>query len=284
MWKASPVASLTALTKKKRKQFVWTQKCEECFQELKKRLTSAPVLIIPDVDAGNFVIYSDASKAELAAVLMQNGKVVAYASHQLKDHKRNYPMHDLELAAVVFALKIWRHYLYGNRCEIYTDHQSLKYILTQKELNMRQQRWLELVKDYDCEILYHPGKANRVVDALSRKSSGMLMSIGMLPKPLQREISDFNMEMITEKLSVLTLQSNLLESIKLHQENESFLLKAQLFGGKNKEFKTAADGVIYFKERICVSNFEFLKKQIMSEAHETPYLVHPRASKMYKDL
>ncbi|KAL4012974.1 hypothetical protein IC575_025123 [Cucumis melo] len=119
--------------------------------------------------SGNFVIYSDASKKGLGCVLMQQGKVVAYASRQLKIHEQNYPTHDLELAAVVFALKIWRHYLYGEKIQIYTDHKSLKYFFTQKELNLRQRRWLELVKDYDCEILYHPGKANVVADALSRK-------------------------------------------------------------------------------------------------------------------
>ncbi|KAL4010633.1 hypothetical protein IC575_030136 [Cucumis melo] len=107
----------------------------------------------------------------LGCVLMQRGKVVAYASRQLKSHEQNYPTHDLELAAVVFALKIWRHYLYGEKIQIFTDHKSLKYFFTQKELNMRQRRWLELVKDYDCEILYHPGKANVVADALSRKVS-----------------------------------------------------------------------------------------------------------------
>ncbi|KAL4011131.1 hypothetical protein IC575_028178 [Cucumis melo] len=114
---------------------------------------------------------SDASKKGLGCVLMQQGKVVAYASRQLKSHEQNYPTHDLELAVVVFALKIWRHYLYGEKIQIFTDHKSLKYFFTQKELNMRQRRWLELVKDYDCEILYHPGKANVVADALSRKVS-----------------------------------------------------------------------------------------------------------------
>ena len=118
---------------------------------------------------------------------MQNGKVIAYTSRQLKDHEKNYPTHDLELAAVVFALKIWRHYLYGAKCEVYTDHQSLKYIFTQKELNMRQRRWLELVKDYDIDIRYHPGKANKVADALSRKSSTSLMSLRSLMEPLQKE-------------------------------------------------------------------------------------------------
>ena len=113
------------------------------------------------------MIYSDASRKGLGCVLMQHGKVVAYASRQLKNYEQNYPTHDLELAAVVFALKIWRHYLYGERCEIYTDHKSLKYIYTQKELNLRQRRWLELIKDYDYSINYHAGKANVVADALS---------------------------------------------------------------------------------------------------------------------
>ena len=129
-------------------------------------MTSTPVLIVPE-DGEVFDIYSDASRTGLGAVLMQEGKVIVYASRQLKNHEQNYPTHDLELAAVVFTLKIWRHYLYGAQCRIYTDHQSLKYFFSQKELNMRQRRWLELVKDYDCEILYHPSKENRVADALS---------------------------------------------------------------------------------------------------------------------
>ncbi|KAL4026723.1 hypothetical protein IC575_015162 [Cucumis melo] len=161
---ASPLTQLT----RKGTPFVWSPACESSFQKLKQKLVTAPVLTVPD-GSGNFVIYSDASKKGLGCVLMQQGKVVAYASRQLKIHEQNYPTHDLELAAVVFALKIWRHYLYGEKIQIYTDHKSLKYFFTQKELNMRQRRWLELVKDYDCEILYHPGKANVVADALSRK-------------------------------------------------------------------------------------------------------------------
>ena len=126
---------LTKLTRKGAK-IEWTKECEDSFQELKQRLVSAPVLTIPTGD-GDFVIYSDASKEGLGCVLMQKGKVIAYASRQLKIHEKNYPTHDLELAAIIFALKIWRHYLYGERCAIYSDHKSLKYIFTQKELNMR---------------------------------------------------------------------------------------------------------------------------------------------------
>ena len=114
---------------------------------------------------------------------MQNDRVIAYASRHLKNHEENYPTHDLELAAVGFALKIWRHYLYGVPCRICTDHKSLQYIFTQKELNLRQRRWLELIKDYDCTIEYHPGKANVVADALSRRLESSLshMRSGYLP-------------------------------------------------------------------------------------------------------
>ena len=115
-------------------------------------------------------MYCDASRVGLGCVLMQNGKVIAYASRQLRRHELNYPTHDLEMAAVIFALKIWRHYLYSEKCEIYTDHKSLQYIQQQRDLNLKQRRWVELLKDYDCRILYHPGKANVVADALSRKS------------------------------------------------------------------------------------------------------------------
>ena len=103
--------------------------------------------------------------------------MVEYASRQLKPHEKNYPTHDLELAAIVFALKIWRHYLYGEKCFIYTDHKSLKYLPSQQELNLRQYRWMELIKDYDCVIDYHPGKANVVVDALSRKTVQTLLAL-----------------------------------------------------------------------------------------------------------
>ncbi|GJW14343.1 putative reverse transcriptase domain-containing protein [Tanacetum coccineum] len=158
---------MTKLTQKKVK-FEWGDKQEAAFQLLKQKLCSAPILALPE-GSEDFIAYCDASKKGLGAVLMQREKVISYASRQLKIHEKNYTTHDLELGAVVFALKIWRHYLYGTKCTVFTDHKSLQHILDQKELNMRQRRWLELLSDYDCDIRYHPGKANVVADALSRK-------------------------------------------------------------------------------------------------------------------
>ena len=123
------------------------------------------------------MIFNDASLNGLGYVLMQEGKVVTYASRQLNPHEKNYPTHDLELAAIVFALKIWRHDFYGEKCFIYTDHKSLKYLPSQRELNLRQRRWMELIKDYDCVIDYYPGKANVVADALSRKTMQTLRTL-----------------------------------------------------------------------------------------------------------
>jgi hypothetical protein len=150
----------------KNKDFNWTPECQASFEELKKRLTSAPVLIQPDA-CKTFDIYCDASRQGLGYVLIQGGRVVSYASHQLRKHEENYPIHDLELAALVHTLKIWMHYLIGHQCEIYSDHKSLKYICTQTDVNLKQQRWLELIKYYDLRINYHPDKANVIADALS---------------------------------------------------------------------------------------------------------------------
>ena len=138
-------APLTKLTRKDVK-YDWVDVCHQSFEELKGRLTSSSVLALPNGRDG-FVVYSDALRQGLGFVLMQNDRVIAYASRQLKKHEENYLTHDLELAAVVFALKIWRHYLYGVPCKIFTDHKSLQYIFTQKELNLKQRRWLELIKD-----------------------------------------------------------------------------------------------------------------------------------------
>jgi hypothetical protein len=154
---------------KKGVKYEWSQKCEDAFHALRQHLTTAPVLAQPD-NTKSFEVYCDASGTGLGCVLMQDNRVIAYASRALRPHEQNYHTHDLELAAIVHALKIWRHYLMGAHCNIYTDHKSLKYIFTQADLNMRQRRWLELIKDYDLEVHYHPGKANVVADALSRKA------------------------------------------------------------------------------------------------------------------
>ncbi|GJZ83679.1 putative reverse transcriptase domain-containing protein, partial [Tanacetum coccineum] len=155
---------ITKLVQKKI-AFEWGDKQEAAFQTLKNKLCCASILALPQ-GAENFIVYCDASHKGLGAVLMKNEKVIAYASRQLKIHEKNYTTHDLELGAVVFALKIWRHYLYGTKRTVFTDHKSLRHILDQKELNMRQCRLLELLSGYDCEIRYHPGKANIVADAL----------------------------------------------------------------------------------------------------------------------
>ena len=122
-------------------------------------------------------MYCDASRDGLGCVLMQFGRVVAYGSRQLKNHEQNYPTHDLKLAAIVFAFEIWNHYLYGEQFEVFSDHKSLRYIFTHRDLNMRQCRWMEYLEDYDFTLHYHLGKANVVVDALSRKSQGVLASV-----------------------------------------------------------------------------------------------------------
>ncbi|GKA60518.1 putative reverse transcriptase domain-containing protein [Tanacetum coccineum] len=160
-------APMTKLTQKSVK-FDWGEKTEAAFLLLKQKLCSAPFLALPE-ESENFVVYCDASHKGLGTVLMQREKGIAYVSRQLKVHEKNYTTHDLELGAVVFSLKMWRHYLNGTKCVVYTDHKSLQHILDQKELNMRQRRWLELLSDYDCEIRYHPRKGNVVADALSRK-------------------------------------------------------------------------------------------------------------------
>ena len=176
-------------------KFQWTDKCQESFQALKDKLTSAPVLAPPDTKK-DFVIYCDASRQGLGCVLMQDRKVIAYASRQLRPHEENYPVHDLELAAVIHALKQWRHYLLGNHCEIFTDHQSLKYLFTQPDLYLRQQRWMELVADFDLGISYTPGKANVMADALSRKSYCNHLQVHKVQPSLVEEFRKLNLHIV----------------------------------------------------------------------------------------
>ncbi|GJS36363.1 putative reverse transcriptase domain-containing protein [Tanacetum coccineum] len=218
-----------------------------------------------DEKSSTFIDGENIDQSSLGAVLMQREKVIAYASRQLKPHEENYTTHDLELGAVVFALKIWRHYLYGTKCTVFTDHKSLQHILDQKELNMRQRRWLELLADYDCEIRYHPGKANVVADALSRKER---------IKPLR------------VRSLVMTIHPNLPSQIlkaqteALKEEN----IKAENLRGMDKAFEIRPDGTRCIKNRSWLPLFGNLRDLIMHESHKSKYSIHPGSDKMYQDL
>ncbi|GKC01139.1 putative reverse transcriptase domain-containing protein [Tanacetum coccineum] len=196
---------------------------------------------------------------------MQREKVMAYATRQLKSHEENYTTHDLELGAVVFALKIWRHYLYGTKCIVFTDHKSLQHILDQNELNMTQRRWLELLTNYDCEIRYHPGKANVLADALNRKER---------IKPLE------------VRALVMTLHPKLPSQIReaqikaIKEEN----IEAENLQGMYKAFKVRPDQTRCIKNRSWLQFFGGLRDLIMHESHKSKYSIHPGSDKMYQDL
>ncbi|GJR96476.1 putative nucleotidyltransferase, ribonuclease H [Tanacetum coccineum] len=275
---------LTKLMRKGEK-FVWNDEREKSFEELKQRLVSAPILTLPS-GSGGFQIYSDASKKGLGCVLMQHGKVIAYASRQLKPYEVNYPTHDLELAAVVFALKIWRHYLYGESCDIFTDHKSLKYIFTQRELNMRQRRWLELLKDYDTNIQYHPGKANVVADALSRKS-GMIAGI-KVEEEIIRDLERLDIELCVRGQNgfwaSLRVEPNLISQIKAAQKDDGEIWAIIQNLDKQTEFHVDSDGILWQGTKLCVPEDPALREVLMTEAHSSPFSIHPGSTKMYHDL
>ncbi|KAA3484533.1 DNA/RNA polymerases superfamily protein [Gossypium australe] len=228
-------------------KFEWTEKCQQSFERLKILLTEMPILVQPE-SGKEIVVYSDTSFNGFSFVLIQEGKVVAYTSRQLKPHDKNYPTHDWELAAIVFALKIWRHYLYGDKCRIFIDHKSLKYLMDQKDLNLQQRRWLEFWKDYELVIDYHPGKANVVADALSRKSLYALKTM----------------------------------STSLAWSNDAKRAKCEL--EDDFEFRVSLDGCLMFHDRICVPKDDELIRGILNEVHSSYLSVHPVSTKMYNDL
>ncbi|KAA3461709.1 DNA/RNA polymerases superfamily protein [Gossypium australe] len=207
---------------------------------------------------------------------MQEGKVIAYAARQLKSHEKNYPTHDIELAAIVFALKIWRHHLYGERCWIFIDHKSLKYLMTQKELNLRQRRWLELIKDYELIIDYHPRKAKVVADALSRK---LLFALRAMSTQLAL-LDDGSI------LAELKARPLCLQDICEAQKKDSSLRAKRVLCGSNVEsdFRVNPDGCLTFRDQVYVLRNEELIRKILHEEHNGCLNIHPGSTKMYNDL
>nr|GEY91182.1 putative reverse transcriptase domain-containing protein [Tanacetum cinerariifolium] len=214
----------------------------------------------------DFVVYCNASLKGYGVVLMQREKVISYASRQLKVHEENYTTYDLELGAVVFALRLWRHYLYGTKCVVFTDHKSLQYILNQKERNLRQRRWIELLTDYDCEIRYHPEKANVVADVLSQKEKD---------KPL------------CARALMMTVHNDLPKKIRKAQEEaiKRENVKAENLGRLIKQiFEFRPDRTRCFGNHVCLPRFDGLRDFVMHESHKSKYTIHPESDKMYQDL
>ncbi|GJS82890.1 putative reverse transcriptase domain-containing protein [Tanacetum coccineum] len=230
----------------------------------------APILALPE-GSEYFVVYCDVSHKGLGTVLMQREKVIAYASRQLKVHKKNYTTHDLELGLVVFALKIWRHYLYRTRCTVFTDHKSLQYILDQKELKMRQRHWLELLSDYDCDIRYHPRKVKVVADALSHKERieplrvrALVMTIGLDPPK-----------------RILEAQIEAQKPKNLVNEDVSGIIRRDI---PKERLEPRADGTLCLHIMSWIPCYEDLRSVIMHESQKSKYSIHPSSEKMYQDV
>ena len=221
---------------------------------------------------------------------MQSERVVPYGSRQLKNHEQNYPTHDMELAAVVFALKIWRHYLYGKEFEVYSDHKSLKYIFTQRNLSMRQRRWVEFLEDYDFTLHYHPGKVNVVADALSRKSGGSLASITSREWRMLKTMGQFGLQYLEQAQGMLgslvatpSLLSKVIES--QGQDAEIVSIRDRVQSGTSDEGWTVhADGRLRYRGRVVVPQLTDLREENLMEFHCSRFIVHPGGTKMYQDL
>ncbi|GKF25591.1 putative reverse transcriptase domain-containing protein, partial [Tanacetum coccineum] len=266
---------MTKLTQKKVK-FVWGDKQEAAFQLLKQKLCSAPILALPE-GSEDFIVYCDALIKGLGTVLMQREKVIAYASCQLKILEKNYTTHDLELIAVVFALKIWRHYLYGTKCTVFTDHKSLQHILNQKEQNMRQRRCLELLSDYDCEIRYHQRKANVVTNALSRKEREPPLSVRALVMTIGLNLPKQNLDAQTKARKLENIKNEDVGGM-LH-ENSKDLEKL-----RTEKWEPRPDGTLCLNGRSWLPCYGDLRIVIMHESHKSKYSIHPGSEKMYRHM
>jgi hypothetical protein len=266
---------------KKGNKYLWSEAYDEAFRHLKKLLTTSSVLAQSNTTKP-FDVYCDASVTGLDGVLMQEGQVISYSSRQLRRHKEHYPTHDLELAVVVMTW-MWHHYLLGSAIHIYTDHKSLKYIFTQPNLSMRQRRWLELIKDYELEVHYHPGKTNVVADALCYKAHCNYL-------PVVRLIEEESSTRVLPNLPLfnITLMPTLRAEIIAAQKDDEGMghIKRRMREGDPKVtcFREDVEGTLWFKERLVVPKREALKKKILDEAYTSRYSIHHGSTKMYHDL
>nr|GEX30344.1 putative reverse transcriptase domain-containing protein [Tanacetum cinerariifolium] len=261
--------SMTKLTQKGIK-FDWGEKEESAFQLIKQKLCSAPILALPK-GSEDFVVYCDVSHKGLGDVLMQREKVIANASRQQKVHKQNYTTHDLELGSVVFTLKMWRRYLYGTKCMLFTDHKSLQHILDQKELNIRQQRWLELLSDYNCNIRYHPGKANVVADALIHKERIEPLWVRALVMTIDLNIPK----------RILEAQIEALKPDNLEKEDVGGMIRRDI---PKKKLEPRADETLCLNGMSWLPCYGDLRSVIMHESHKSKYSIHPGSEKMHQDM
>ncbi|GJY20412.1 putative reverse transcriptase domain-containing protein [Tanacetum coccineum] len=204
-------------------------------------------------------------------------KVIAYASRQLKIHKKNYTTHDLELGVVVFALKIWRYYLYGTKCTVFTDHKTLQHILNPKELNMRQRRWLELLSDYDCEIRYHSGKASVVVDALSRREGSRPLRVRALVMTIGLDLPKKILNAQTEAQKPENIKNEDVGGMLIENSNDLEKLRKE-------KFEPCADGTLCLNGRSWLPCYGDLRSVIMHESHKSKYSIHSGSDKMYQDM